>query len=285
MKEKQQKNVIAGVPNLSFLREKTAWLRKECFEMTVRSRKGHFPSSSSCAEILVSLMYGGWVKVDPDNPRNPDRDRIFISKGHAGMALYPILEDLGFVPRGELLRFTKADGLFKFYPDSEIPGIEAITGSLGHGIGIASGHCIAGLRDGRSFRSYVVISDGECYEGSTWESALFAAHQKLSNLIVIVDRNGCCILGHTESCVALDPLEDKWKAFGWNTMCIDAHDLSQIHSALCRANEQLSGRPTAIIAKSIKGKGVSFMENEPGWHNKMPSPEQIEIARKELGII
>lgn len=272
-------------PNLNVLREKSAWLRRECFEMVVRSKKGHFPSSSSCTEILVSLMYGGWMKLDPANPKNPTRDRIFISKGHAGMALYPILEELGFVPKGELLKFTKADGIFKFYPDSNIPGIEAITGSLGHGMGIAAGHCIAGRLDGLDFRCYVVIGDGECYEGSVWETAMFAAHQKLSNLVVFVDRNRCCILDHTENCVALDPMEDKWRAFGWHVISIDAHNLEQIDAALNEVRGNKSGKPVAIVAHSIKGKGVSFMEDKPGWHNRMPDAAQIETARKELGIV
>lgn len=265
------------------LRSKAAWLRKECFEMVVRSRKGHFPSSSSCADILVTLMYGGWVHLDPANPLDPYRDRVFISKGHAGMALYPILEDLGFVAKGELHQFTKADGVFKFYPDQTIPGIEAITGSLAHGIGIATGHCLAGRQEGLGFRCYVIVSDGECYEGSTWEAALFAAHQRLNNLVVFVDRNGCCILDRTENCVALDPLAEKWRAFGWNVVEIDAHDICQIDAAL-RAADSCTDKPTAIIAKSIKGKGVSFMENRPEWHNKMPTDEQIGIARRELGI-
>lgn len=265
------------------LADRAAWLRRECFEMVVRSRKGHFPSSSSCADILVSLMYGGWVRFDPADPQAPQRDRVFVSKGHAGMALYPILEDFGFVEKGELLKFTKSDGIFKFYPDQDIPGIEAITGSLAHGIGIATGHCLAGRQDGRDFRCYVIVSDGECYEGSTWEAALFAAHQRLNKLIVFIDRNGCCILDHTEKCVALDPLADKWRAFGWNTIEIDAHDLAQIEEAL-RAADACDDKPTAIVARSVKGKGVSFMENRPDWHNKMPNDDQIAVARRELGI-
>jgi len=267
----------------SSLMEKAAWLRRECFEMVVRSRKGHFPSSSSCADILVTLMYGGWMRCTAANPRAPERDRLFISKGHAGMALYPILEDMGFVAKGELLKFTKADGVFKFYPDQSIPGIEAITGSLAHGIGIATGHCLAGRQDGRDFRCYVIVSDGECYEGSTWEAALFASHQRLNRLVVFVDRNGCCILDHTEKCVALDPLAEKWRAFGWNVIEIDAHDVGQIDEAL-QAAEACTDKPTAIVALSIKGKGVSFMENRPEWHNKMPNEEQVAIARRELDV-
>jgi transketolase len=266
------------------LEEKAAWLRREVFEMVVRAKKGHFPSSSSCTEILVSLMYGGHLKFDPKNPKWEDRDRLFISKGHAGMALYPILADLGYISAKEVPKFTKPDGILKFYPDPNIPGVEAITGSLGHGIGIAVGHLLAGRNDGRSFYSYVIISDGECYEGSTWEAALFAAHQNLGNLVVFVDRNGCCILDHTEKCVRLDPLEEKWKAFGWHTRSIDAHDFTAISEVLEEARSGKIKKPIAIIANSIKGKGVSFMENKPSWHNKMPNEEQIAQARRELGI-
>jgi transketolase len=252
--------------------------------MVIRSKKGHFPSSSSCTEILITLMYGGWMKYDPTNPQDPDRDRLFISKGHAGMALYPILEERGFVPKGELARFAKADGVFKFYPDSAIPGVEAITGSLGHGVGIAAGHCIAGRQDGRHFRSFVIIGDGECYEGSVWETAMFAAHHKLKNLIVFLDRNRCCILDHTENCVALDPLDDKWKSFGWHVISVDAHNLEQLDAAMKEATSPQIDRPVIVIAHSTKGKGVSFMEDKPGWHNRMPTAEEVAIARKELGI-
>ena len=266
------------------LKKKAAWLRREAFEMVVRAKKGHYPSSSSCAEIVVALYYGGFLRYDARNPRNPERDRLFISKGHAGMVLYPILEELGFVPKGELLKFTKADGLFRFYPDPAIPGIEAITGSLGHGIGLAAGHCFAGKRDGRSFRSYVVIGDGECYEGSTWETAMFAAHAGLDNLMVFVDRNGCCIMDHTEKCVRLEPLEEKWKAFGWHTISIDAHSLPEVVGALELAASGKIKRPIAVIARSVKGKGISFMENEPGWHNRMPNEAETLQARHELAL-
>jgi transketolase len=266
------------------LKNKAAWLRREAFEMVVRAKKGHYPSSSSCTEIVVALYYGGFLRYDARNPKNPDRDRLFISKGHAGMVLYPILEELGFVPKGEVLKFTKADGIFRFYPDPATPGIEAITGSLGHGIGLAAGHCLAGKRDGRSFRSYVIISDGECYEGSTWETAMFAAHAGLDNLVVFVDRNGCCIMDYTEKCVRLEPLEEKWKAFGWHTISIDAHSLPEVVGALELAASGKVKRPIAVIARSVKGKGISFMENQPGWHNRMPNEAEILQARRELAV-
>lgn len=266
------------------LQKRTSWLRREAFELVARSKKGHYPSSSSCAEIVVALYYGGFLRYDVRNPRNPDRDRLFISKGHAGMVLYPILEDLGFVPKGELLKFTKADGIFRFYPDPSIPGIEAITGSLGHAIGLAAGHCLAAKRDKKSIRSFVVVSDGECYEGSTWETALFAAHASLDNLIVFVDRNKCIIMDHTEKCVRLEPLTDKWKAFGWHTIEIDGHSFPDVIGALEEATSGKIRAPIAIVASTIKGKGISYMENRPDWHNRMPNDEQIAQARRELAV-
>jgi transketolase len=265
------------------LKARSHWLRKELFEMVVRTKKGHFPSSSSITEVVVALYYGGYLRVDPKNPRHPDRDRLFVSKGHAGMAIYPILEDLGFVPKGELAKFTKADGLFRFYPDTSIPGVEAISGSLGHGLGIAAGHAIAAKREGRKYRTFAVISDGECYEGSTWETAMFVAHQQLDNLVAIVDRNGCCILDHTEKCVRQEPFEDKWAAFGWHVLRSDGHSFAELTRALDEAlSGRITGKPIAIISRGVKGKGVSFMENKPGWHNRMPTDAEIQQARTEL---
>jgi transketolase len=264
------------------MKRRTAWLRREAFEMVVRSKKGHYPSSSSCADLVVALYYGGYLKYDAKNPKNPDRDRLFISKGHAGMVLYPILADLGFVPKEEVEKFTKADCVFRFYPDPTIPGIEAITGSLGHGMGLAAGHCLAAKRDGKKYRCFVVLGDGECYEGSTWETAMFCTHAGLDNLVVFVDRNGCVIMDHTEKCVKLDPLEDKWKAFGWHTISIDAHSPEQVLNTMEIVTSGRIKAPIAVIANSVKGKGISYMENKPGWHNRMPTDEEIAQARKEL---
>ncbi|MBI4026620.1 MAG: transketolase [Verrucomicrobia bacterium] len=268
--------------NIELLKEKSAWLRRELFEMVVRTRKGHFPSSSSCAEIVVALYYGGYLRHDPKAPRAADRDRLFISKGQAGMVLYPILADLGYVAKEELLKFARADGVFRLYPDPSIPGIEAITGSLGHGIGIAAGHALSAKRDGKKFRNFVILSDGECYEGSVWETALFAAHHGLNNLIVVIDRNGCCILDHTEKCLRLDPLDEKWKAFGWRVRAVNGHSYAEVTSALDEAVSGSTEQPLAIISHSVKGKGVSFMEDQPGWHNRMPDDAQIARARKDL---
>lgn len=261
------------------LESKAAWLRRELFEMFIRAKKGHIPSCFSCVDILVTLYYGG--HLTNTTPKDPDRDRVFISKGHAGMALYPILCDLGYVDKSEVQRFTKPGGVFRFYPDPSIPGIEAITGSLGHGLGIAIGHALAAKRDNKSYKNFVILGDGECYEGSTWEQAMFAAHHKLDNLVAIIDKNDCCIMGHTDDCLSLGSLEDKFHAFGWGIVKLDGHDFNHIDSALTYARRS-DHKPTAIIANTTKGKGISFMEGKPEWHNKFPSEEQIQIALKEL---
>jgi len=270
--------------DLERLKSRSLWLRQELFEMVVRSKKGHFPSSSSLAEIVITLFYGGYLRYNAESPKSPDRDRLFISKGHAGMVLYPILADLGFVPKDEVAKFTKKDCVFRFYPDPSIPGIEAITGSLGHGLAIGAGHALVAKREGRKYRTFVIISDGECYEGSTWETAMFVPHQQLNNLVLIVDRNGCCILDHTENCVRLEPMEDKWKAFGWHTIVVNGHSFTEISHALDQAVSGKIQKPVVIISKSVKGKGVSFMEDQPGWHNRMPTEEQIAKARSELAV-
>lgn len=266
------------------LKSRSLWLRQELFELVMRFKKGHIPSCFSCAEMVLALFYGGYLKLDPKNPRSRDRDKIIISKGHAAMVLYPILSDLGFFPKEELLKFTQPEGILHMYADHSIPGIESITGSLGHGIGIGCGFAYCAKRDNQPYRSFVVISDGECYEGSVWETALFAAHYRLDNFVVIVDRNGLCILDSTEKCVRLEPLEEKWKSFGWHVLTVNGHSYSEILRALDEATTNKTGKPVTIISKSVKGKGISFMENRPEWHNQMPNEEELSRARKELQV-
>ncbi len=264
------------------LKKKSQWLRKELFELVMRVKKGHIPSSYSCTEIVLALMYGGYFHGFPQDSQHSDRDRLIISKGHAAMMLYPILADLGYFSREELEKFTKPDGLLRMYADHTIPGIESITGSLGHGLGIGCGYAYAAYQDHQTYRTFVVIGDGECYEGSVWESAMFAAHHQLENLVVIVDRNRLCIMEETEQCIKLDSLEEKWRAFGWETMSVNGHAYSEILPALTCATSHHSGKPFAIISNSIKGKGISFMENQALWHNRMPSEDQMKQAREEL---
>ena len=267
--------------DIEHLIERSRWLRQEVFEMVLRQRDGHVPSSFSMAEILVSLYYGGVLRYERGNPKAPARDRLIISKGHAAMALYPILADIGFFPREELAKFTRPEGILGMYADVRVPGIEGISGSLGHGLGMACGFCYAARTAGERHRSFVVLGDGECYEGSVWESAMFAAHQRFENLVAIVDRNALCILGETEKLLGMEPLDEKWRAFGWHVARVDGHsfpDLLEAFSLIGRTN----GKPLAIVADTVKGKGISFMERRSEWHNKMPNEAQAAQARAEM---
>ena len=265
------------------LEDKALWLRRELWDMVMRQRKGHIPSSYSCAEIMVALYYGGVARVVSGQPDEPNRDRIIVSKGHAAMVQYPILADLGFYDPEELDRFTQPGGLLGMYADFRIPGIEGISGSLGHGVGMGAGFALAARQDGADYLTYVVLGDGECYEGSIWESAMFASHHGLDNLIVIIDRNDLCILGKTEDLLALGDLEAKWRSFGWVAKSVDGHSFDDLMAAFAHAGET-RGKPLAIIANTVKCKGISFMEGRPEWHNRMPSESQIAIARAELGL-
>ena len=269
--------------NINDLKAKAHWLRRELFEMAMRQKKGHIPSSFSCAEILVALYYGGIATVVRGKPEDPNRDRIIVSKGHAAMSQYPILADYDFFPKKELERFTQVGGLLGMYADFRIPGIEGISGSLGHGVGMGAGFAMAARRDDRAYNTFIILGDGECYEGSIWESAMFAAHRKLDNLVVIVDRNELCIMGKTEELLELGDLESKWRSFGWYSCSVDGHSFDQLIPALNLVGKT-DRKPLAIIANTVKGKGISFMEGRSEWLNRMPSDQQIMEARVELGI-
>lgn len=269
--------------NNNELIRKSQWLRLELFEMVMRQRKGHLPSSYSAAEIMVALYYGGIARYTRGKPDDPDRDRILVSKGHAAMVQYPILADIGYFPREELERFTTPNGILGMYADFRIPGIEGISGSLGHGVGMGAGIALAARHDGKGHRSFVVLGDGECYEGSIWESAMFAAHHALDNLIAIVDRNQLCILGRTEELLRLGDLEEKWRSFGWYAVSADGHSYASLLKAFSHVGNT-GGKPLAIIANTVKGKGISFMEGKHEWHNRMPNEELAARARADLAV-
>jgi transketolase len=260
---------------------KSRWLRQEIFEMVIAQKQGHIPSSFSMAEILTTLYYGGVLNYTPGQPDAPDRDRLIISKGHAAAALYPILADIGYFDKAELARFTQPGGLLGMYADFRIPGIEGISGSLGHGVGMAAGFCYAARMDQQDYKSFTILGDGECYEGSIWESAAFAAHHKMDNLITIVDRNQLCILGKTEDLLSVEPLDEKWDAFGWHVERVDGHSFAALQGAFAKIGNT-NGKPLAIIADTLKGRGVSFFEGHAQWHNRMPNDDQIAQARQEL---
>ncbi|MBI3869070.1 MAG: transketolase [Verrucomicrobia bacterium] len=263
------------------LAQKSHWLRRKLFEMVMATKKGHIPSSFSSVELLVALFYGGVMRYEPGKPDDRDRDRLIVSKGHAAMALYPILADIGYFPESELTLFTRKDAMLRMYADPSIPGIDAISGSLGHGLGIACGFSLAAKQDGRPQRSFVVLGDSECYEGSVWESACFASHYELDNMVAIVDRNGLAIMGKTEELCRIGSLEEKFRSFGWESVSIDGHSYREIAEAYGRVGHT-KGRPLAVIANTVKGKGIRFMENRSEWHNRMPNAAEQEQAWRDL---
>ncbi len=261
-----------------------AWLiRRNALEMTHISRGSHIGSVFSVAEI-IAVLYTGVLHVDPQNPRMPDRDRLILSKGHAGSAVYAALAETGFFPV-EQLKTHYANGaiLSGHVSHKGVPGVEVSTGSLGHGLGVGTGMALGAKMDGESWRTWVVLGDGECDEGSVWEAALQAAQYGLDRLCVIVDYNHMQSLFTVAETLKLEPFEEKWKNFGWNAMSVDGHDVGALRDACAWAQDQAgSGKPSVILANTVKGKGVSFMENNILWHYRTPQGEEYEAALKEL---
>ena len=237
----------------------------------------HFGGSLSAADIVVALYYYK-LRLRPEQPDWPERDRFVLSKGHAVPALYVCLGMCGFFPREELATLKRLGSTLQGHPDMrKTCGLEANTGSLGMGLSVANGMALAGRVAGLSYRVYVLVGDGECQEGQVWEAAMTAAHYRLDNMTVIVDRNQLQAMGPTEERMRLEPLAEKWRAFGWQTSEIDGHDMGAICRALDEASK-VTGRPSAIIAKTVKGKGVPFMEGKPGFHNARLDEEQFRAA-------
>jgi len=263
------------------LEEKSRQIRIDILKAIHKAGKGHIGGAFSIVEILVSLYYGNVLKFDSKKPKWECRDRFILSKGHAAVALYAVLADLGYFPREEL-DYLNQGRLLGEHPDPRIPGIEVVSGSLGHGLSVGSGMALADKMDKNSRKTFVLMGDGECYEGSVWEAAMFASHHELSNLIGIVDRNGLITHGSTEMINRLEPFPDKWEAFGWTVYEIDAHDLEELLRIWDTVIKKTSGAPSMIIAKSIKGKGVSFMENNFNWHHGGINDEKLKSALKEL---
>lgn len=268
---------------ISKLINKSKWLRKEIFEMVVKVNQGHIASAFSQCEIVISLFYGGILNYNPGEPDYDLRDRFIVSKGHSAMGVYPILSDIGYFDKNELKKYGTPDGILRIYGDKSIPGVDSTSGSLAQAPGIACGFALAAKNDQKNIYSYVILSDGEHYEGSLWESAMFASHNSLDNLIFIVDRNRQIILGNSEECLRIEPLKEKWESFGWNVYNVNGHNYAQLLEAFKKAKEP-NGKPNVIIADTIKGKGVSYMENVTRWHNTMPNEEEIMIARKDLEV-
>ena len=256
-------------------------LRRQCLTMTGQANSSHIGSCLSIVDILA-VLYGSVLRFDCNRPDCPDRDRFVLSKGHACAALYAVLAECGFFPESWLESFYKDGSLLAGHATHKgVPGIEVSTGSLGHGLPIAVGMALAAKRDAKSFRVFCIVSDGECDEGSTWEAALFAPHHRLDNLVVIVDYNKIQSLGRVDEVIALDPLDEKWRAFGWSVHVLDGHDITRLSKTLTAVPHQ-EGRPTCVIANTVKGKGVSFMEDKLLWHYRAPRGPELTRALEEL---
>lgn len=255
--------------------------RMGVLEGVYNAKAGHPGGSLSICDVL-SYLYNVEMHVDPKNPKDPGRDRLVLSKGHAAPALYATLALKGYFPVEDLKTLRKSDSYLQGHPNMDkVPGIDMSTGSLGQGISVAVGMALGGKLDKADYRVYAILGDGEIEEGQVWEAAMLAGNKGLDNLVAIVDNNNLQIDGTMEEVNSPYPIPEKFRAFNWNTVEIDGHDFDQIEDALAKA-KQCKGKPTAIIMKTIKGKGVSFMENAVGWHGSAPNTEQYEQAMEEL---
>jgi len=254
-------------------------IRRTILNIINRTRSPNIGSSLSAVEILVSL-YFSTLNTSPGATDDPGRDRFILSKGHACSGLYAVLAERGYFAEEDLLSFAVDGGIFEQHPNMDINrGIEVSTGSLGHGLSIGAGMALAARIDNREYSVYVLLSDGELNEGSVWEAAMFASHHKLTNLVAMVDANGMQALGHTSEIIDLNPISNKWEAFGWHTQEIDGHDFGQINASFAALSAE---KPNAIVLNTVKGKGVSFMEDNLLWHYRSPDDQEYELALKEL---
>ena len=255
--------------------------RKHALTGIYNAQSGHPGGSLSICDIL-SVLYFEVMNVDPKNPKMEDRDRFVLSKGHCAPALYAILAEKGYFPVEDVHTLRRTDSYIQGHPDMKgIPGVDMSTGSLGQGISAANGMALAGKLSDKDYRVYTILGDGELEEGQVWEAAMFAAHYKLDNLTAFVDYNGLQIDGKITDVMNIEPIDDKFRSFGWNVIVIDSHSYDAIYDAIEEA-KATKGKPTLVLAKSVKGKGVSFMENNPAWHGAAPNQEQFEQAIREL---
>jgi transketolase len=256
-------------------------VRREIIEMTGAAKSGHPGGSLSAVEVVVGL-YFDYMRHDPQNPKWPDRDRFILSKGHAAPVLYAVMAEAGYTPVDQLNTLRKLGSIYQGHPDVRfIPTLEASTGSLGQGVSLALGMGLAARLDGRPYRTYVMLGDGEIQEGQIWEGAMFGAYHKVDNVVAIVDYNRIQLDGFVKDIMEVEPLADKWRSFGWHTIEIDGHDFTAVRKAFAEA-EATKGKPSAIIAHTVKGKGVSFMEDNPKFHGNAPTAEEMKLALQEL---
>ena len=267
--------------DISFLKEKAKEIRKSIVSMITEAKSGHPGGSLSATDILTALYFSE-MNIDPANPKMEGRDRFVLSKGHAAPAIYATLAERGYFSKDELLTLRKFGSRLQGHPDmKKLPGIEISTGSLGQGLSVANGMALNAKIFNENYRTYIVLGDGEIQEGQIWEAAMTAAHYKLDNLCAFLDSNNLQIDGNVTEIMGVEPLDKKWEAFGWNVIKIDGHNFEEILSALEKAKE-CKDKPTMILAKTVKGKGVSFMENVCGFHGVAPTLEELERALAEL---
>ena len=277
-------HTTVAVPDVATLSGVAARLRGKVVEMCHKTGAAHLGSSLSCCDI-VAAAYWHVLQIDPKQPADPQRDRFILSKGHAAAALYAALAFKGFFPTDLLDTYCQDGGKLAEHPPANLlPGVEAATGSLGHGLPIGIGMALAGRIKKQRFRVFALLSDGENNEGSVWEAAMFAAAQRLENLCVVVDYNKWQATERSNETLQLSPLRDKWAAFGWDAVEIDGHDIGAVARRMA-AVPNGSGRPVALVAHTVKGKGVSFMEDDNNWHYRTPTAEEVVKARKELGLV
>jgi transketolase len=269
--------------NFEQLKNLATKIRADVLKMTHRAKSSHVGSSLSIADLLA-VLYGNILKINPQKPDWQERDRLILSKGHACAGLYAALAEVGYFPSENLeTYYQNGSYLAGHITHTAVPGVEVSTGSLGHGLSIACGMALAGKQDAKNYRVFTILSDGECDEGSIWEAVLFAPHHLLDNLVAIVDYNKIQSIGRVEEVLDLEPFADKWKAFGWAVSEIDGHNFEEIYQTLSKLPFK-AGKPSCIIAHTVKGKGVSFMEDKLAWHYQQPDAEQLKLALAELGL-
>ncbi len=263
------------------LQKISASIRLDILDAIACAKKGHIGGAFSSVEIMTALFHSGILKYDPTMPDWSERDIFILSKGHAGIVLYATLASVGFFEKEQLMKLNQ-EQLLGEHPDRRIPGVEIDSGSLGHGLGIATGLALASTLDNKSNQIVVLMGDGECYEGSTWEAALYAAHLGLDNLFAIIDRNQQIVNDYTENINHLEPLKEKWDAFGWEVREINGHDFDDILTSFHDFRIRKSTKPVLILANTVKGKGVSFMEGKLEWHHGGIEGDNYKLARQEI---
>ncbi len=271
-------------PDILALQKTAAIIRGRIIATSHHTQTPHLGSCLSCVDILIAAYFSA-LRIDPSKPADPDRDRFILSKGHGAAALFQVLAHKGFYPEAMLESYGQDGGIFAEHPPTpdHLPGIEAATGSLGHGLPIGLGMALSARIQKRSYDVTVLLGDGECNEGSVWESAMMAAGQQVGSLMAIVDFNKWQATGRSEDVLALGPLVDKWRAFGWDATEIDGHDMAALTDIMGRPRKR-TGKPVAVVAHTVKGKGVSFMEDDNNWHYRIPNADELAAAYLELGV-